>query len=105
VIRSSARRRSVISSCVATHPPSASGLLTICIERPSVVSMLLDHQRHRSVGTPPIAIKLLISTGDEPRELSHINRAGGVGRFCDLPGDQTVHDYVPTSANEVTVMV
>jgi hypothetical protein len=66
---------------------------------------LLDHQRHRSVRAPTIAIKLVVCTANQRYELAHINRAAGVGRFSDLLGDQAMHDYAPTSANEVTVMV
>ncbi len=66
---------------------------------------LLDHQRHRSVGAPPVVIELVIRTADQRRELVQVNRARGVGRLCYLLGDEAVHYYAPTSANEVTVMV
>ena len=41
MIFSSLRRRSVTSSCVVSQPPSSSGRLTICTERPSAVSTML----------------------------------------------------------------
>src|SRR6266478_7572071 len=67
----------------------------------SISSIISDIDR--SVRRP---IKLVVcAAADQHHELAQINRARGVGRFCDLLGDQAVHDYAPTSANEVTVMV
>ena len=51
-MRSSARRRSVMSSWVATQPPSASGSLTIWTKRPSgvVITIALRWPMSRSTG-------------------------------------------------------
>lgn len=52
----------------------------------------LDHQGHRAVRAPPIAVEFVIGAADQRRKLSDINRARRVGRLGDLLGDQTMHD-------------
>ena len=52
---------------------------------------LLDHQRHRPVGAPPVAIKLVIGVADEVSEPLDVDSTGRVRGLGKLVGNERVH--------------
>jgi hypothetical protein len=52
---------------------------------------LLDHQRHRPIGTPPVTIEFFVSEADKLGEPAGIHRTRRIGRLGDLLDDETVH--------------
>ena len=74
---------------------------------------LLDHQRDRAIGAPPVAVGLVVGSTDEAVQFFKIDSTGVVERLADLLRKKFVHDdHLPyknriqaTSAKVVTVMV
>ena len=97
-MRSSARRRSVMSSWVASHPPSGSGSLTIWIERPSGVDddhgvALRDVAQHR--------VDIVIDVADERAGFLAVGDhvAETAARLHDV-GRQAVHLEIALVADD-----
>ena len=97
-MRSSARRRSVMSSWVATHPPSASGSLTTWTERPSGVVMTIAFRwpmsrstRSTYWSTSPVNDPVCLAVGDHVAETA--------ARLDDI-GRQAVHVEIALVADD-----
>ena len=66
---------------------------------------LLDHQRDRAVGAPPVAVGLLVGRADQLAERVEIDLARRLVAFASCLGEQLVHGLRPLRVIGVTVMV